>query len=158
MIAALEAGRYEEAWKGFRGLYRQDDDSPFHIWGMAITAKMVGTLSSAADEVAVKVTALRKQEIDRGGGRVPHKGTARHVVAYNLVMAIMGDTGTRNALSPKADRWYGSLFLQPLPPGEDRREMIVLYSGAMYAMNEIAKSRKSLQFGWTGTQKGQGAS
>lgn len=145
VLADLVAGRYSDAWVGFRGLYRQDDDSPFHIWGMAISACKTNKLASAADEVAAQASIVRQGELARGGGRTPPKGTARHIVAFNLVRSMMAVEGKRSPLSGRAEIWFSILLLEPLPASEKRREMILLYSAAMFGMNEIGKSRRWLK-------------
>lgn len=140
-LTDLRAGRNVQAWVAFRELYRKDDDSPLHIWGMAISALKAGKLAAASDEVDSRASMVRQKEIERGGGRTPPRGTARHIVAFNLIRS-MARVGELSALSA---RWSSTLLLEPLPAGEKRREMIILYSAAMSGMNEHGKARKWLR-------------
>lgn len=137
-LADLEGGRYLQAWVGFRDLYRKDDASPFHIWGMAISARMAGRLEAAGEEVVQRAT---EDHVSNRGRLLPKSGKPKHIVAFNLVWA-MQDVSGRSSLPNNI--WWSALFQQPLPASVKNREMIILYSAAMFDMSEHGKARKWL--------------
>ena len=140
----LRAARYSQAWATFKTLYLKDDASPFHIWGMMLAADGAGRMKGALEVVASPLQAIRLRELAREVTTMP-KAQAKHIVAFNLGLAVAKASERRVVNGPLAESWWTTLAFQPLPNQVQDRATIILYSCAMQVLGEFGQARPPLE-------------